>query len=264
MNLPSQIEEKEKTLTELMARILNEPLRPVTESLQQTITEIKGVKATLKGLSENVDDSCQEIENGNDALRELKMLLTGLRNQDMVVMKNGLAEIQTAHNKVEAELKALATRLNGTEERLNDLTGVAQQGQERLREQYRALQAQHQINSQTMADALARHATHCETANETTLAALNQSATAQINHLNTLQSTVEYTVDETRQLKQHALEEHKKNGEDLTRLSEKNAVLEARLAEIQQSLHSLTRFMYVTLSLVAALIGHQLWTLIQA
>lgn len=196
MNLPSQIEEKEKTLTELMARILNEPLRPVAESLQQTGIEIKGVKNTLKGLSECMDDTFQEIESGNDTLLKLKVLLTGLRNQDMAFMKDGLAEIQTAHTQVEAELKALATGLKGTKERLNDLTGVTQQGQERIREQYHALQAQQQADSQAMVDAFGQHTTYCKATHEATLAAFNQAASAQITHLNTLQSTVEYVVDE--------------------------------------------------------------------
>ncbi|QBH19215.1 hypothetical protein EYC51_06775 [Alcaligenes faecalis] len=264
MNLPSQIEEKEKTLTELMARIFNEPLRPLAESLQQTGTEIKGLKATLKGLSESMDDTCEEVENGNDALRELKQLLSGLRNHDMASMKDGLTEIQTAHNQVDAELKALAARLAGTEERFNELTRIAQQGQESMREHYLALQAKQRADSHTMVDAFARHTSYCETANKATLAAFSQSTADQVARLKALQSTVDDVGYETGQLRQHALEESEKSRKDMTDHADKHAVLEASLRDAEKSLRSLTMLMYIMLVFLAVLIGCQLWALIRA
>ncbi|MBF6618260.1 MAG: hypothetical protein ITG07_16210 [Candidimonas sp.] len=263
MKLSSQIEEKEKTLTELMARILNEPLRPLAESLQQTGVEIKNVKASLKGIAERMEDTFDEAESGNNLSQESKQLLAGVRGQDMAFIKAALTEIQITHTELEATLKALEPRLDGTEKTFKHLTRIVQEGQESIRVQYLALQAEQQAGSQYMVGAFARHTAYCERANKAMLASLDQSTIDQTRRIDALHSHVANVVDQTRQLRQHASEEGKKSREEMASISERQAVQEAHLGSARTSLRRITPVLYVALACLVVLIGLQIGQLLQ-
>ncbi|MGI2080247.1 hypothetical protein [Shewanella putrefaciens] len=72
MNTASEIRNKEKSLIELMVKILKEPLNPLERSLSELKAELVKTGGKLHEVDDNVNFSLQENERLSKVIRKIK------------------------------------------------------------------------------------------------------------------------------------------------------------------------------------------------
>lgn len=179
-----QTREKEKSLAELMVRILKEPLKPLGESLQGLEGELSDIKAELELVSGTVADGLKKSDDAaKRRSKEALEALHTLRDEQaewMPTLQVRLAEhAQAGAQALDARLSESLTALAQSERRVLDAVASVSEAQRSVAHTIEALPAQFSDNRTALDNALVQWGAEVATVNAAVASGL-KAAVAEI------------------------------------------------------------------------------------
>ncbi|MBT8766301.1 hypothetical protein [Metapseudomonas boanensis] len=262
--MSDQTREKEKSLAELMVRILKEPLKPLGESVQGLEGELSDIKAELELFSGTVADGLKKSDDAakrrnNEALEALHTLRDE-QAEWVPTLRASLAEhAQAGAQALDARLSESLTALAQSERRVLDALASVGEAQRSAAHVLAALSAQFSDNRAALDNALVHWETEVVTANAAVASGLkaavaeigqrleHQHKAAQAVHqalLNGMKGAAEHTQAVMAENLQagHALRDSLVSGQAgiISALNQHAEALNARLDQSQAKLRRLT------------------------
>lgn len=262
--MSDQTQEKEKSLAELMVRILKEPLKPLGESLQGLDGELSDIKADLELVIGTVADGLKKSDDAarqrsNEALEALQTLCVE-QGEGVATLQESLAEHARARTQaLDALLSESRTTLAQSERRVLDAVASVVENQRSATHSLAALSDQLHDNRAALDNALIKWEAGVVTANAAVASGLKagvaeigqrlelQHKASQAAHqalLNDIKGAAEHTQAVMAENLQagHALRDSLASGQAgvIDALNQHAEVLNARLDQSQAKLRQLT------------------------
>ena len=263
MTIAAQIKEKEKSLAELMARILQEPLNPLAKSMARVNEEILQANEAITAVREAVDASAAAVE---DTGRVLKGVLSKMRGEDFPGLERQLVKQDERQTEAWRSTNALLSeKFLLAAERQAELAQASEDMLKRLEDEHVAARAEQIAAVQSAVDEIRSSRSLSEQGGERLAAQLDTCHERILTRANEQFSSMLADMADAQRARQLVAERLEAGQKDLANaLNQQHASTSAQLSALQTKLKHLSIITGVLLTSTLAYIGYEVWSKLHA